>query len=227
MRLLAPTTVLVSGDAVAMLADDLRQHGVEVDDAGVAARAAGSYDLVVHMGAAAAHGDDAEKLVDILAAGDTLLFSPAGPGPSSEGGDDGPAGWARLFAERGLFRVMDHDAGYLAVDAVLFRRSTPMVADLVQQYEQALVDLRLRAEVDSGRLDAEQQQLRKEVLRTRDLAFGRQAELASALARVEQLESLLARYDNVEQRLHDVLNSRSWRVGQALGLPIRMLRQRR
>jgi hypothetical protein len=122
---------------------------------------------------------------------------------------------------------MDHDAGYLAVDAVLFQRSTPMVADLVQQYEQALVDLRLRAEVDAGRLDAEQQQLRKEVLRTRDLAFGRQAELASALARVEQLESLLARYDNVEQRLHDVLNSRSWRVGQALGLPIRMLRQRR
>jgi hypothetical protein len=223
VQLLTPVTVLVSGAAASGLADDLRRHGVEVDDAGAAGGSARSYDLVVHVDSATERDDDAEALVDALAAGEIVLFSSGGVGPSSA---EGTAGWARLFAEHGLFRDLEHDAGYIAPDAALFRRSTPALAVLVQRYEQALADLRLRADADVARLDAEHRQLRKEILRTRDLAFGRQAELASALARVAQVESTLARYDTLEQRFHDVLNSRSWRFTQTLGLPLRMLRQR-
>lgn len=196
-------------------------------------------DLVVCVGAPDPTGAEAGRLVAALAAaGDAVLFSAGGPqqaGDPDQAGDpraatapaEDRAGWARLFAEHGLFRDLDHDAGYLAPDAVLFRRARGDSPGLVRRYEQALADLRARADADVARLEAEVHQLRKEILRTRDVAFGRQAELASAQARLEHLESELARYDNVEQRLHDVLNSRSWRLTQTIALPVRILRQRR
>jgi hypothetical protein len=226
VQLLAPTRVLVSGDAAGRLADELRGHGVEVH--GRAEADSPGDDLAVHVGAAPA-GEDAGALVDALCVADAVLLSTGSASIGEAGSDESPADWGRLFAERGLFRDADHDAGYLDADAVLFRRAAPApaLADVVDRYERALAAVRAQAEADVARLDAELQQLRKEVLRTRDLAFGRQAELASALARVTQLESTLARYDNVEQRLHDVLNSRSWRLTQTIGLPVRLLRQRR
>jgi hypothetical protein len=238
VQLLSPATVLASGSARASVVDALRHRGVDVDEVDLVSgpRAAGSetpsrtYDLVVHVGTSAGPIEDGEQLVAALSASATVLFCADGPGPSGDPGDDDvddAAYWARLFAEHGLFRDLDHDAGYLASGAVLFRRSGHAVADLVQRYEQALRDLRAHTDAEIARLEGEHRQLRKEILRTRDLSFGRQAELASALARVELLESAMARYDNLEQRLHDVLNSRSWRVTQTIGLPVRLLRQRR
>jgi hypothetical protein len=231
---LAPKSVLAAGNARAGVVDELRALGVAVDElnltGGPGGRdATGRHDLVLCVGAPDPAVTDAGPLVAALAAGDAVLFSAGGPEGS---GDDGVAAadqgadWARLFAEHQLFRDLGHDARYLAPDAMLLRRSGASPAEVVQHYEQALYELRARTDADVARLEAEVHQLRKEVLRTRDIAFGRQAELASAQARVAYLDSQVARYDNVEQRLHDVLNSRSWRLTQTIGLPVRMFRQR-
>jgi hypothetical protein len=226
--------VLAAGNARAGVVDELRALGVTVDelnlaDGGQGGRDATGHDLVLCLGAPDPAVTDAGPLVAALAVGDAVLFSAGGPEASGDDGvatADRSADWARLFADHQLFRDLGHDAGYLAPDAVLLRRSGASPAEVVQHYEQALYDLRARTDADIARLEAEVHQLRKEVLRTRDIAFGRQAELASAQARVAYLDSQLARYDNVEQRLHDVLNSRSWRLTQTIGLPIRMFRQR-
>jgi hypothetical protein len=87
----------------------------------------------------------------------------------------------------------------------------------------------VQAQLDEARATGspeEIEQLRKEVLRMRDLVIGREAELATARGRIEELEAVLGRYSNLEQRLNDVLMSNSWRLTQAAGMPLRKLRDR-
>jgi hypothetical protein len=38
---------------------------------------------------------------------------------------------------------------------------------------------------------------------------------------------MICRYANLEQRLNDVLSSNSWRLSQAVGMPLRRLRERK
>jgi hypothetical protein len=85
-----------------------------------------------------------------------------------------------------------------------------------------------------GRTDAEVAALldeleasRKEVLRLRDLAIGREAELGTARGRITELTAELARYAHLESRLNAVLESRSWRIAQAFGAPLRAVRRRK
>jgi hypothetical protein len=238
--LLSPRSVLVTGgDARGALADDLRDRDIEVDDVDPAVLQAGPdhaerrqarhYDLVVCLGPLPLPAEGPAELVAAMAAsGDAVLFSAeTSTDQAAPPTNEHVADWSKAFADHGLFRDFTHDASYLSPAAVLYRPSRPSSATLVQLYERALHDAEEGARAQLEMLEAERQQLRKEILRVRDLAFGRQAELASALARVEQLEGMLGRYDNLEQRLHDMLDSRSWRVTQTIGLPIRMLRQRR
>ncbi len=240
VRLLSPRSVLVTGgDARGPLADELTDRGIRVDDVDPALlhtrpdearrRPAQHYDLVVCLGPLSLTPEGAAELIAAMAAsGDAVLFSPeASTDHATPPTSEHVADWSKLFADHGLFRDFAHDASYFSPAAVLYRRSTPSPAALVHLYERALHDIEEGTRAQLEILEAERQQLRKEILRVRDTAFGRQAELASALARVEQVESFLARYDNIEQRLNEVLDSRSWRVTQTIGLPIRMLRQRR
>jgi hypothetical protein len=74
--------------------------------------------------------------------------------------------------------------------------------------------------------DEAERQLRKEILRLRDLVVGKDAELATALGRAEELEATIMRYDNLEQQLNAMRGSTSWRLTQALGLPLRKFRTR-
>lgn len=67
----------------------------------------------------------------------------------------------------------------------------------------------------------------QEVLRLRDELVGLQAELGQAQGRVAELEALLQRYENLRQRYEAMVASRSWRMTQALGTPLRKLRERR
>lgn len=76
------------------------------------------------------------------------------------------------------------------------------------------------AEALHSRLEA----LDKEVLRLRDALIGKEAELATALGRIEELETTILRFLNMEQRLDSVLQSRSWRLMWAAGAPLRKLR---
>ncbi len=187
---------------------------------------------------------DAPRAVAQLSqASDTLLLSST-PGDLQEPTHvniQPPERWSQLFAVNGMFRDFHHDAGYLSPWAVLYRRAERSVADVVLDYERAWVALRgqtieqRKALIDfqerferqsdvSPRQRAEEEALRKEVLRLRDLVAGTESQLGTARGRIEELTAMLERYMNLEQRLNDVLESRSWRLMWAAGTPLRKLR---
>jgi hypothetical protein len=76
-------------------------------------------------------------------------------------------------------------------------------------------------------LQAEVEQLRKEVLRLRDALIGKDAELGEALGRMAEAQALANQFVASHQRLQDILASRSWRLTWAAGKPLRSLRSRR
>ena len=62
--------------------------------------------------------------------------------------------------------------------------------------------------------------------RLRGLVAGAESPAGAAPGRVEELSAELERYTNLEQRLNALLQSRSWRLVWAAGLPLRKLRAR-
>jgi SAM-dependent methyltransferase len=92
-----------------------------------------------------------------------------------------------------------------------------------ERAENELAELRRNAEHLHGVLE----DLNKEILRLRDVAIGKEAELATALGRNAELEAAMGRYANLEARLDAVLSSTSWKVMWAAGTPVRMLRERK
>jgi hypothetical protein len=229
--------VLITGGTAdrSPLVHGLRDRDAEVTDidadvlrvrASAGSPADDRYDVVVCIDPPGLPPDEAASLAAALAIrSDTVLLSVDRADVTPE--RDAPetaTEWPRLLAEQGMFRDFGHDAAYLSPSAALYRRSSATPAELVGHYERALHDVLVESRAQVDMLEADRHQLRKEVLRVRDLAVGRQAELASALARVEELESLFGRYDNLEHRLQDILDSRSWRMTQTIGLPLRKLR---
>jgi SAM-dependent methyltransferase len=205
----------------------------------------GRYDLVTcvevieHLDPA----DATRAVANLAGASDRLLLSstPADHDEPTHVNIQPPERWSQLFAAHGMYRDFHHDASYLSPWAVLYRRGAPSIVDLVLDYDRAWSELRVETleqrrglvdmqrkieEARSSGSHAEVEQLRKEVLRLRDLVIGREAELATALGRVEELEAMVGRYANLEQRLSEVLSSNSWRLTQAAGLPLRKLRGR-
>lgn len=216
----------------------------------------GTYDLVTcievieHLDPADGH----TAVANLAAASDRLLLSttPSERDEPTHVNIQPPERWSQMLAAHGMFRDFHHDPSYLSPWAVLYRRGDPTLTDLVMDYDRAWSELRvetleqrkailemqeqlevLHAQINGGsqmplpRPPDEREQLRKEVLRLRDLVIGREAELATALGRLEELQAMLGRYANLEERLNAVLESRSWRLAQAAGLPVRMLRQRK
>jgi len=237
LHLLSPKSILVIGHPVdrTPLLDELGDRRAEVHeiDADLITHARRTdrdpserYDLTIWVASPGLALDDAAHLVRAIAAATdvVLLVQTATAGSADRTATGHTADWSRLLADQGLFRAAADHVGDVPRSAVMYRRSQPSVAELVHLYERALHALAVDAEARLELLDADRLQLRKEILRVRDLAFGRQAELASASARVEELDALLARYDNLEHRLKDVLDSRSWRMTQTIGIPLRRLR---
>lgn len=217
----------------------------------------GTYDLITcvevveHM-----PSPEARVAIDnMCAATDRLLLStsPYDYGEPTHLNVQPPEQWSALLANHDFLRELDYDASYLTPWATLYARKPSPVPEVVRAYDRSWWRLRLEVqetrtqllqlqsrleELSSGvltqpdtseieRLTDEREQLRKEILRLRDLVIGREAELATALGRVEELTTMLERYGNLEQRLNDVLTSNSWRLTQAAGLPLRKLRERK
>ena len=188
--------------------------------------------------------DEARAAVDNLtAATDRLLLSssPADYGEPTHLNVQPPEHWSALLAADDLLRDLDYDASYITPWAALYTRRPTSTPEVVRAYDRSwwrlrheIRELRERVVEMQGRLeelsdaasgpDEQVLQLRKEILRLRDLSLGKDAELATALGRIEELEVAILRYDNVEQRLKAVLESNSWRWTQAVGLPLRKLR---
>jgi SAM-dependent methyltransferase len=155
-----------------------------------------------------------------------------------------PERWSQLFAAHGFFRDFRHDASYLSPWAVLYRREARSITDVVVDYDRAwsqlrretveqrraLLELQRRCEeLQAGweradRAQAEQQELRQEILRLRDALVGMEAELGTARGRAAQAEAELRRCEVAGERLEAVLSSRSWRLMWAAGKPLRALR---
>lgn len=242
---LAPRTVLDAGCGLKALVSDLRDRGVDataVEPGALSEPLGGPYDLVVCVDVAQRldPADAAAAVAHLAAAGDRVLFASSPlPGPEDGGGHALPVErWSQLFAAQGLLRDFRHDAAYVSPWAVLYRRQDLAPADLVLDYDRAWAELRAETlalrealaeathKLATQTPAAEVETLRKEILRLRDLVVGREAELATALGQVAEMESMVGRYDNVEQRLHAVLESRSWRLGQLLTSPTRLVRGR-
>jgi SAM-dependent methyltransferase len=206
----------------------------------------GQYDLVTcievieHLDPA-----DADRAVATLASASNRVLLSSTPGDRDEATHvnvQPPERWAQLFAANGLFRDVRHDAGYLSPWAVLFKREVDRtVPEVVFDYERAWSQLRAETiEQRTGLLELQQQlegkrarheedpeALRKEILRLRDLVVGTEGQLGVARGQVAELTANLERYANVEQRLNEVLRSRSWRLMWLAGLPLRRLRAHR
>ncbi|HZM31335.1 MAG TPA: hypothetical protein VFB77_12645 [Acidimicrobiales bacterium] len=240
---LVPRTVLVAGDD-AGLATELRALGVDVTTADATALDApvgGPFDLAICLDGLGSLDPAAVSgaIGHLAAAGDALLLSASpAPDPGAAGDARPPERWSRMLADHGLLRDFRHDAAYVSPWAALYRRQDLALGDVVLDYDRAWSELRAetlalraaltdaRRELDARSTAAEVEELRKEVLRLRDLVIGREAELATALGKVTEMESMIGRYDHVEQRLQAVLESNSWRIGQLVTRPLHALRKR-
>jgi SAM-dependent methyltransferase len=206
----------------------------------------GHYDLVTCI-EVIEHLDPADALravANLSAASDRVLLSST-PGDMDEPTHvniQPPERWSQMFAAHGMFRDFGHNSGYLSPWAVLYRRqSARTVPEVVVDYEREwnllrseTIDQRrsllsLHEQLESYRPSnaaAREAELRKEILRLNDLVAGSEAQLGTAHGRVEEMRADLERYTGIEQRLDEVLRSRSWRLVWALGAPVRKLRGR-
>jgi SAM-dependent methyltransferase len=209
----------------------------------------GRFDLVTCV-EVIEHLDPADAPVavaNLTGAADRVLLSstPADRHEATHVNVQPPERWSQLFAVNGFHRDFRHDAGYLSPWAVLYRRQAEMsMPDVVFDYERAWSQLRaetieqrrgllelqdrlesLESSIDRRKL-SDEEELRKEILRLRDLVAGTEAQLGTARGRIAELTGMLEQYTNVERRLNDVLQSRSWRIMWAAGTPLRKLRSR-
>lgn len=209
----------------------------------------GRYDLITcvevieHM-----PGADGRVAIDNLCqASDRILLSssPYDYGEPTHLNVQPPEQWSALMANNDFVRELDYDASYLTPWATLYAHKPAPVPEVIRAYDRSWWRLKLETQETrtqllqlQGRLEeltshtddevtTERDQLRKEVLRLRDLVIGGEAELATARGRIEELEASLGRYANLEHRLNEVLSSNSWRLTQAAGVPLRKLRERK
>ncbi len=125
--------------------------------------------------------------------------------------------WATLYAHKPtpvpeLVRAYDRSWWRLRLEV---QETRTQLLQLQARLEEVTTGIGDEGARRVGKLSDEREQLRKEVLRLRDLVVGKDAELATALGRVEEMTAMLQRYGNLEVRLNDVLQSNSWRLSQA------------
>ncbi len=205
----------------------------------------GKYDLITcievveHMTAP----DGRAALENLCAATDRLLLSssPYDYGEPTHLNVQPPEQWSAILSSHGFFRELDYDASFLTPWATLYTRKVMSDPEIVRAYDRSWWRLRLEVQETRARvLDLQSRledlqatggshvdDLRKEILRLRDLVVGKDAELGTALGRIEEMSTAIQRCNHLEQRLNEVLESNSWRLMQAAGTPIRKLRERR
>lgn len=227
---IAPKTVLDAGCAWGFLVESLRKRGVEAYGVDISEYAiqhvspdqqaycqVGSvlepfpqrYDLIVnievleHMPPA-----DAEKAVENFCRfSDDILFSstPFDYKEATHFNVQPPEHWAELFARQGFFRDVDFDASFLTPWAVRYRRKRETLPRLVRDYERKFfllwkenTDLRSLVVQDRNEIAA---------LTTSLAATGQAGDLVSDL---EQRAAAL------QAQLHEIHNSRSWKLLQVM-----------
>ena len=225
---LHPRSVLDVGCATGMLVEALRNEGVDargIDVSGwaigqvpeplrpyctvgsVTEELSGTYDLITcievaeHLPTFAV----ADAIANICRHTDAVLFSstPDDFDEPTHLNVESTGYWSRHFIRQGFLRDVDYDASYLATHAVVFRRSTADVEDVVYEYERALSALSLdarrgwRAEVELEDAVAEHDRLaeRYNTLAQNNLALSDEYALVA-----EQVRTLSSEYHELESR---------------------------
>ncbi len=159
---IAPRTSFDAGCAIGMLVEALRDRGVDASGMDLSEWAisqipeemqpyfrvgsiteplGGHYDLITcievleHLPAS-----EADRVIENLCAhADAVLFSstPDDFDDPTHLNVESTSYWAELFAAHGFFRDPDHDAAYLAPQAILFRKSDGL-SQVVSDYERVL-----------------------------------------------------------------------------------------
>jgi SAM-dependent methyltransferase len=236
----------ISEVAVAAAPDAARPH---VQVGSLTEPIEGRFDLVTCI-EVVEHLDPADAstaIANLCSVSDRVLFS-SSPGDLHEATHvnvQPQERWSQMFAVHGFYRDFRHDGAYLTPWATLYRREERTTSELVVDYDRAwahlraetieqrraLLDLetRLEAQLDEQqedeRLQGENEQLRKEVLRLRDALIGMEAELGTVRGRAAELHATLVALNDTSDRLRQVLSSRSWRLMWAAGRPVRALRR--
>jgi SAM-dependent methyltransferase len=231
--------------AIGAASEDVRPH---LRVGSVTAPIEGRYDLVICVGLVEQvdPSEGSQAIANLCGASDRVLFSstPDHLDEPAHVNVQAPERWSQLFAAQGLYRDFHHDTSYVSPWAALYTRADRSIADVVLDYDRAwsalraetvaqrraLLDLQrhleqLHAATVGSFAAADQEDLRKEVLRLRDTLLSKEAELSSALGRNTQLEAEALRDANAVRRLDEILQSRSWRLMWAAGKPLRELRQ--
>lgn len=199
---IAPRTVLDAGCARGLLVEELRKRGVDArgidvsswaidtipeslrpycEQASIIEEISGSFDLIVctevleHVAPSVAAG----ALENLCRHADAVLFSstPDDFTESTHVNVQSPGYWAQLFAANGFYRDVDHDAGYVAPHAALFRRATYGMAELIDGYEGAIW-LARKGEVEAVQKRKSATTALESVQREHDALQGRYAELS-------------------------------------------------
>ena len=205
---IAPATMLDAGCAIGLLVEALRDRGVDAHGIDISPWAIdqvpdpirpychvgsvtdeieGHYGLITcievleHLPVSQAD----PAIENLCAHADAVLFS------STPDEFDDPthlnvettAYWASLFASHGFIRDFDHNAAYLAPQAILFRKAAPDALTLVTEYERSLWHAR---EEFSGF----SQELQEEWKKTATYAEELQGLFEEAMTRVDELEQL-------------------------------------
>ncbi len=205
---IGPGTMLDAGCAIGLLVEALRDRGVDAHGIDISAWAIdqvpdpirpychvgsitegieGHYDLITcievleHLPVSQAD----PAIENLCAHADAVLFS------STPDEFDDPTHlnvettgyWAKLFASHGFIRDFDHDAAYLAPQAILFRKAAPTALNLVTEYERTL--WRMREEF-VGFTQELQEEWKKSATHAEEL----QGLFEEAMTRVVELEQL-------------------------------------
>jgi hypothetical protein len=232
---IAPRTALDAGCAMGFLVESLRDRGVDAQGLDISEfalqRVRGDirpycrlasvldplpqrYDLIVcievleHLSPREAD----RAVANLCAHTDDVLFSstPVDYREATHINVQPPEQWAELFARQGLFRDLDYDPGYVTAWAARFRRRTEPVTRLVRDYERRLWQVqRENAEV---RLFNGQCRTELAALEQRTVSLTKQLSEIEAAVRLEEQQAVRA----ADERLAQVLQSRSWRLAQAI-----------
>ena len=239
VKRIQPKTVLDAGCAMGFLVEGLRKRGVEAYGIDVSEFAiqnvhedinkycwVGSitepfpqeYDLIVaievfeHL----SRIDTQKAIKNICVYTEDILFSstPFDFKEATHLNVQPPEYWADLFAQQDLFRDVDFDATFITAWARRFRKLHESFTRLIPIYERRLF---LLEQENLARTEFGIEQ-RMEIARKESEILGISSSLAENEARISDLnnitQDLVKQITEKEFVIHDILNSRSWRLMQ-------------
>lgn len=238
---IGPASVLDAGCAIGLLVEQLRARGVQAEGLDISEYAIASahesirdyvrvgsvaaplgrrYDLIICIEVLEHVPRDqaAAAIANFCAHSDDVLFSssPLDHKEATHFNVNPPEYWAYLFAQHGLYRDVDFDAGFLTPWAARFRRRGEPPARIVRDYERRFWEL-WRASGELRQLALEQ---RAQIAAAEQAAAEAQAAAAQAGAYARRLEGELAARDAQIGALRDLLrrieNGRVMRILRAI-----------